>query len=94
MFQIIEAEEEVLKALIIKITKDKRHKMMTILYHIEIEARDFRSWALAYRIPKGTLRLTGKEFEDFNNYIEDPVGFEHPLSRKVQTMMKVFEEMM
>lgn len=40
-FQILEGETTVLEHLIFRISKDYRHKLVTILYNEEIQERDF-----------------------------------------------------
>ncbi len=93
-FQCIEGEENVLQELIYNITKDTRHKLMTVLYNIEISQRDFSYWSLGFRIPSNLFRSTGKHFDDFPNYLDDPKGFQHPLSKKIQSILQTFEKIM
>lgn len=89
--QIIEGEDDVLEQAIFRITKDTRHKFMTILYNVEITKRDFTSWNLAYRIPNQSTYL----LETLNSdYLKDPPAMLGPLSNNVKTILRTFEKIM
>jgi len=94
-FQILEGETGVLEHLIFRISKDYRHKLVTILYNEEIQQRDFSSWVCAFRAPTYTPGLIARmQKNDFGSYIDDPTQLIHRISRKAQILLTVFEEKM
>ena len=94
-FQCIEGEEEAIDATILRIMRDTRHKLITILYNKEIEEREFTSWSMAYRQPDYIAwSQTKTASNQFLNYVKDPTGFDHPLSRRVRIILTTFEELM
>lgn len=93
--QILEGEERDVENTIYRITKDPRHKLLIILYNVEIETRDFMSWQMAHRTPKFSAELLSRMREnDFVDYIDDPKGLHHKLSRKAQLLLMTFEKVM
>lgn len=49
--QVLEGEQEVVTALLEKISKDRRHKDVKVVYKTSIENRTFNSWQMAYISP-------------------------------------------
>ena len=49
--QVLEGEQEVVSALLEKISKDCRHEDVKVVYKTSIENRTFNSWQMAYVSP-------------------------------------------
>ena len=49
--QVLEGEQEVVAALLEKISKDRRHKDVKVVYKTGIERRTFNAWQMAYVSP-------------------------------------------
>ena len=49
--QVLEGEQEVISALLEKISKDRRHKDVQVVYKTGIERRTFNAWLMAYVSP-------------------------------------------
>ena len=49
--QVIEGDEGVVSKLLDKISKDRRHKNLNVVYKANIEQRTFASWQMAYVSP-------------------------------------------
>ena len=49
--QVLEGEQEAVTALLEKISKDRRHKDVKVVYKTSIENRTFNSWQMAYISP-------------------------------------------
>ena len=49
--QVQEGEQEIVSALLEKISKDRRHKDVNVVYKIGIERRTFDAWQMAYVSP-------------------------------------------
>ena len=49
--QVLEGEQEVVSALLEKISKDRRHKDVKVVYKTGIERRTFNAWQMAYVSP-------------------------------------------
>ena len=49
--QVLEGEQEVVSALLEKISKDRRHKDVQVVYKTGIERRTFNAWLMAYVSP-------------------------------------------
>ena len=49
--QVLEGEQEVVAALLEKISKDGRHKDVKVVYKTGIERRPFNAWEMAYVSP-------------------------------------------
>lgn len=46
--QVLEGEQEIVSTLLEKISKDRRHKDVNVVYKIGIERRTFDAWQMAY----------------------------------------------
>ena len=46
--QVLEVEQDVVSSLLDKISKDRRHKDLKVVYKANIEQRTFASWQMAY----------------------------------------------
>ncbi len=49
--QVLEGEQNVVSALLEKISKDRRHKDVKVVYKTGIEGRTFNAWQMAYVSP-------------------------------------------
>jgi len=49
--QVLEGEQEVVTVLFEKISKDRRHKDVKVVYETGIERRTFNAWQMAYVSP-------------------------------------------
>ncbi len=49
--QVLEGDQEVITALLEKISKDQRHKDVKVVYKTGIENRTFNAWQMAYVSP-------------------------------------------
>jgi len=49
--QVLEGEQEVVSALLEKISKDHRHRDIKVVYKTAIERRTFNAWQMAYVSP-------------------------------------------
>jgi len=49
--QVLEGEQEVVSALLEKISRDRRHKDVEVVYKTGIERRTFDAWQMAYVSP-------------------------------------------
>jgi len=49
--QVLEGEQEVVSTLLEKISKDRRHKDVKVVYKTGIERRTFNAWQMAYVSP-------------------------------------------
>ncbi|WP_051241401.1 BLUF domain-containing protein [Azohydromonas australica] len=47
--QLLEGEEEAVKALFDRVRRDDRHRRVTVLVHGPVAERTFADWAMAYR---------------------------------------------
>jgi hypothetical protein len=50
-FQVLEGNKEVVSVLFEKISSDKRHSNIRILYESEVDGRSFPNWEMAYATP-------------------------------------------
>ena len=56
--QVLEGEEEVVNAMLMKIASDKRHKNLTVVHDEPIQKREFGNWEMAFRaLDDKTLRM-------------------------------------
>lgn len=94
--QIFEGESEAVDDTILRILKDPRHKWITILYNKDIDERSFPDWTMAYRQPDyqqwSQNKNSGRDL--FYQYVYNPTGFDHPLSKRVRIILSTFEEIM
>lgn len=94
-FQIIEGDQVALDATVARLLKDTRHKRITVLYNVIIKERDFKDWSLALRVPDFTPQLEARMHDnDFGEYISDPDGLLHHISRRAQLHLTAFEQIM
>jgi hypothetical protein len=64
LMQVLEGEEQTVKALYAKIAEDRRHKGLLRLMEGALEARQFADWSMAFR------DLNGEETRGFPGYSE------------------------
>jgi len=87
--QVIEGEEAVLDQLYAKISRDPRHRRMTMLFRESIPSREFGDWSMGFR----DLNTAPEQFPEGFNDLLNSSWSEMDLSafsRKVRPFMKMF----
>jgi len=84
--QVIEGEEAVLDQLYAKISRDPRHRRLTVLFRESIPSREFKDWSMGFRDLSST---PGQGFNDLLNSSWSEMDL-CAFSRKVRPFMKMF----
>ena len=91
-FQVLEGEEQVVRDLFARISKDDRHQRVELLFEGPVEAREFEDWRMGFvQLDEvDVARLPG-----FSRFLEEGLGpreLFHEMS-KTRQLMTLFREM-
>jgi len=87
IIQVLEGEEQKVKALYEMICQDHRHKQIIKLYSQPIEHRSFSDWSMAYKV------VSAKEFGHISELLPDPHVYHLPRENGlIVRMVRLFYE--